>query len=761
MRIPYALPALVAGLVLPFYLAELPDWRWPLCAALALWLAGRLLPGWRGVFGVALLSLLGVAWTSWRAEQVEQLSPAWEGKPVAVVAVVRDLPDPGEFGTRLRVEVEQVLTPGATLPRSWLLTDYRNEDWPPGSRWRLTLAPKQPTGPANRFGFDAEAWYWSEGIGATASVRKGRIADGEVDDARARLDRIRSTLLERIDAAVAEPRAAALLGALTVGAQGRIAAADWQAFRLLGLTHLVSISGLHVTLFAGLVAALLRLVLRWRPPRRIAPRLVVALGGLAAALGYALLAGWSVPTQRTFYMLACAVLMLLLRRSLGPFRIWWSALALVLLADPFAVLAPGVWLSFGLVVALMAVGVGRRRRAGRWQEALLGQWAVLVMSLLPLALFFNGVPLVSPFANAVAIPYVSSLLTPLALFAVFIPWDGPLRLAGWLADGFYWAVDLAAPYAPMWSQPGVPWPVAALAFVGSLWLIAPRGVPGRLAGALLLLPLLLYRPPPPAPGTLRATLIDVGQGLSVLVETANHTLLYDTGAGDAGRTVLPQLTGLGVKRLDVLLLSHHDNDHDGGGESLLAAMPVDTLLAGQPESLPDAQPAAQACLSNQSWAWDGVRFDMLAPDEGVSITEDNAASCVLRIATQRQALLLPGDLPGQQEQALAERYGKALRSSVLVASHHGSRYSSGADWLATVAPREVVFSAGYRNRYRHPHPDTLARVAGSGARAWRTDTQGMLTLEMGETLTLKGWREQAPRFWRRRPVVSDEAETVE
>jgi len=225
MHIPFSLPALVAGLVLPFYLAELPDWRWALGMAALCGVGRRGWPGGRDLLGIVLLVALGVAWTGWCAEQrlAERLDPALEGKPVTLIGVVRDLPDPGEFGTRLRLEVEQVLSPGAALPRRLLITTYRNQDWPPGSRWRLTLAPKAPTGSANPYGFDAEAWYWSEGIGATGSVRKGREPLGTAGDARAVLDRSRAAILARIDSAVPEPRAAALLGALTVGAQGRIA----------------------------------------------------------------------------------------------------------------------------------------------------------------------------------------------------------------------------------------------------------------------------------------------------------------------------------------------------------------------------------------------------------------------------------------------------------------------------------------------------------------------------------------------------------
>ncbi|HJU49194.1 MAG TPA: DNA internalization-related competence protein ComEC/Rec2 [Pseudogulbenkiania sp.] len=755
------LAAFCAGITLCAFLPDLPAVRWlgPALAAAGL-LAWRCDGRRRQAALWLVCGLVGLGYAGWRAELrlAETLAPQWEGQPIEFMAVVRGLPDPGDYGVRLNAEVEQVLTPGASLPSRVQLNDFRGADWPAGSRWRLTARFKARHATANRFGFDGEAWMWSEGLQASGSIGKGAQRLDDAHDALAAIDRLRAAVQARIQGVLGDTREAALIGALTVGAQQAIAREDWQRFSRTGLTHLVSISGLHITMVAGLAALLARGLLRLRPTLRVPPRLVIAAVTVLAALGYALLAGFSVPTQRTLFMLFCAACLLASRRVYTPFQVWWLALTVVLLIDPFAVLAPGLWLSFGLVAALMAATLARRRPPGKLRAALAGQWAALVMSLLPLALFFGSLPLLSPLANAVAIPYISALLTPLALLAVALPFDVLLRLAALLAEGFFWCVDRLA-VLPPWSIPGLPWPLLALGLLGSLWLIVPRGAPLRAFGALLLAPALLYSPPRPSPGTLRVQVFDIGQGLSVLLQTARYDLLYDTGPGEAERVLLPQLAGLGVRRLDALMLSHHDSDHDAAAAGLLAAMPVARVWAGQPESLTGVRDDAAPCRAGQSWAWDGVRFDVLWPPAGLA-GEDNAHSCVLRVATLTQAVLLTGDIGLREEDELVARYGRQLASDVLLAPHHGSRSASGVGLLQAVAPRWGVFSAGYRNRYRHPHPQTLERYRAQGAGILRTDRLGALQIELGKTLEIGAFRWQAPRYWRPRPDAAADAVTA-
>lgn len=695
--------------------------------------------------------LLGLGYASLRAQwRMEQSLPVeWWQKPVEFEATVRGLPDPGEYGTRLVLEVERTLSAELTLPDKVQAFDYRQQSWPPGSRWRLQARFKPRSGTANPFGFDAEQWLWSEGVLASGSVGKPRQRLADATGLLPQVDRWRGAQVARIERVLGAGRESALIAALTVGAQQRVAREDWQLFAATGLTHLVSISGLHITMLAGLTAWLAARALRRLPAGPFAPRVLIAGASFFVAAVYALLAGFTVPTQRTLFMLAVCLLALCWRRNWSAFQAWWLALAVVLLIDPFSVLAPGLWLSFGLVAALMASSLGRRRPTGGWRAALAGQWAAGVCALVPLAAWFGGLPLLSPLANALAIPLVSGVLTPLSLLAVAAPWDGLLHAAAWLTRVFYLGVEWLA-RLPSWPVPGLPWPLLALAGLGSAWLIAPRGVPGKPLAGLLLLPMVLYQPPRPAAGSFQATVLDVGQGLSVLVQTARHDLLFDAGAGDAGRVLLPQLHGLGVRKLDWLVLSHHDSDHDAAAPGLARRFPIGGILAGQPAALPAMGLSGGGCAQRQSWVWDGIRFDMLAPRADIPMAEDNAHSCVLRVAGPTQALLLSGDAPAAVEEALAAQPGVRLGSAALVAGHHGSRTSSSEAWLDAARPQVAVISAGHLNRYRHPHPLVMERLRQRGIGVLRTDLDGALRLSFGETLTWSCLRTAQPRYWRRR-----------
>jgi competence protein ComEC len=747
--------ATLVGLALPPFLSFCPDWRLTLAAGAFLLLVCRWPVRGRGLLMLAAALLLGLGYASaradWRLRQA--LPPAWEGKPLVLTGVVRGLPDQRDWGNRFALEVEAVHTPSARVPGGILLSDSSRQAWPPGSRWRVTVLLKRPHGLLNPGGFDTEAWSWSNGVLAVGNVRKGRAAQGDVHDVSSLIDRLRAATVTRWQRVLGQMPEAALCAALTVGAGQALPPEVWTQLSRTGLTHLISVSGLHITLLAALVAKLAGMLARRRPSARWPPRVLGPVVGLSAAIAYSLLAGFSVPTQRSLYMLGVVVLALLSRRRYSVLQIWMAALTLVLLLDPFAVLAPGFWLSFGLVALLLMSGSGRRERPEKWAETLQGQWAATIGSVVPLAGFFGALPLISPVANAVAIPFVSALLTPVALGALLLPFDFGLKLAGWLAHwGLAGLVMLAK--APPFTLPMLPWPLVLLGLLGTLWALMPRGVPGRPFGLFLLVPVLLYTPPRPLSGAYRVTMIDIGQGLAVLVETASHTLLFDTGAGEAGRTLVPMLQARTISRLDTLVLSHNDNDHMGAAASLLAQWPVDAIRLSQPESVEEPfQHKVALCRAGEGWSWDGVLFTWLAPfgdeaeDEG-----NNSKSCVLRVAAGNghgAAVLLTGDLPASGEARLLASYPPdMLRSDVLLAPHHGSNTSSSAPFIAAVAPRAAWISAGYRNQYRHPHPQVLARYQAAGVPIWRSDRDGAVTA-CSSTLAQGLAQGAAPaRYWR-------------
>jgi len=627
-----------------------------------------------------------------------------------------------------------------------------------GERWRFVVRLKRPHGNVNPHGFDFEGWLFERGIRATGYVRKSAPTE-RLDSADASIEQLRERTRGRIERTLSGKPYAGVLAALAVGDQQAIAPELWRLFAATGITHLMSISGLHVTMVGGLVAWLASFL--WRRSARLPlvwpSQKAAAVAGFAGACAYALLAGFGVPAQRTLYMLGVAVAALLSGRAVAVPNVLGTALLLVLLLDPWAVLAAGFWLSFGAVALLLYVATGRLAARHWLRDWLRAQWAV-TLGMLPLLLaLFQQFSLVSPLANAVAIPVVSLLVTPLALLGSLPGFAWALALAhallAPLIDFLQW---LATWPGALWQQHAPPAWAVPLALLGAAWLLLPRGFPARWAGALLFLPLFVVPPERPAPGGLTLTVLDVGQGQAVHVRTATHDLLFDTGpdfggAADAGsRIVLPYLRAVGAARLDALIVSHADRDHAGGAASVLAALPVRDFLT----SMQDSAPAGRRCIDGESWEWDGVRFRILhpAPADYAEKRPSNAMSCVLKIESAYGSALIPGDIEGAAEAALLARHGAALRADVLVAPHHGGKRTSSPEFVAAVGAREVVFPVGYRNRFGHPHPEVLARHAATGAALRRTDQAGALALRLdGDGLSVAEAREARRRYWHNTP----------
>jgi len=800
LPVPGGLAAWCAGVALVQTFAALPRpaW-WPLAGALVLFGgsvalrtdARRDRAASRAI-ALAACMLAGVAYGTWRAELrlADALPLEWEGEDVAIVGVVDELPRATERGVRFVLAVERALTPGAQVPRrvslAWVVgfPDAERGVVVPevraGERWQLVVRLQRPHGLANPGGFDLEAWLLERGLRATGYVR--------VDEANRRIDafagrpmdhvqRLREAIRERIHAALPGAALAGVLVALAIGDQSGIAEAQWTVFNRTGTGHLVSVSGLHVTVFALLAGALAYALARrvTRLTSLVPARKVAALVGLAASAGYVQLAGAEVPAQRTLYMLAVATLGLWLARPGSGYAIWLAALATVLAIDPWAVLGPGFWLSFLAVGVLIYAGSARLpefareggllRRAWRsLADAARAQWAITV-GLVPITLLlFGHLSIVGPLANALAIPAVTFAIVPVTLTAALL---APLPL--WPVAHALLAL-LMQVLEPLAQAPGAAWaqhrPLpAALPFAafGVVLALAPRGVPGRWLGFVSMLPLFLLVPPRPPPGAFRVVVLDVGQGTAVVVETHSHVLLYDTGprwneSADAGsRVVVPVLRAAGLRTLDAMVVSHRDLDHAGGALSVLQQVPVAALLS----SLDDAHPvverqrergAYRRCERGQGWWWDGVRFDMLFPEPrhyDDPMRKANDLSCVVRVAGAHGVALLAGDVEAVSEMALVLDASEALRADLLLAPHHGSRTSSTPAFVAAVAARDVVFTVGHRNRFGHPRANVVERYVRRGAAVHRTDHLGALTFRFaapgpGPPLSE---RARSPRYW--------------
>jgi competence protein ComEC len=719
--------------------------------------------------------MLGFAWAGLMAQHrlADALPEANEGRDVEIVGVVAALPQRFERGVRFAFDVESA---AGSVPSRISVTWYRgwrpqdDDDFhvlpplKPGERWRLTVRLKRPHGSLNPHSFDFEAWLFEQNIRATGYVRQNE-ANARLDEFVAApayvVERVRGWIRDRFDRVLGDAPYTGILVALAIGDQQAIAPALWQTFARTGVTHLLSVSGLHITMVAGLAAWLAGW--GWRRSSWLALRLpaqkAAAVAGFLAALAYCLLAGFAVPAQRTLYMLAVVAVALWMGRTTVVSRVLALALLLVLLLDPWAVLSAGFWLSFGAVGLLFYIGAGRLRE-GHWL-AVWGraQWAVTVGMIPALLALFQQFSIVSPLANAVAIPVVSLVVTPLALVGA-LPFTDPLL---WLAHGVMAAVMAlldwlaASPWAVWQQQAPPPWAVA-LGVAGVGWLLLPRGFPARWIGVLALLPLVLVSPPRPPVGEATVTVLDVGQGLAVHVQTATHDLLYDAGpafsadANSGNRIIVPYLWAQGVRRLDAMVISHADKDHEGGAEAVATEIPTALLLSSVPADHPLARLSLprRSCLDGDHWQWDSVSFRVLHPTEEdyKLATKTNDVSCVLKIGATGGSVLLTGDIEARNEAALLARHGVDVTADVLVPPHHGSRSSSTPEFVAAVAPRQAVFSSGYRNRFGHPAPEVVERYRLAGSELRRTDREGAVTIRLGASaIATTTQLDQRRRYW--------------
>jgi len=741
-------------------------------------------------FALAVVAVLaaGFALTGMQASLrlAETLPAELEGRDLVVTGVVASLPQQGPSGLRFRFDVDAGGAP-AGVPGVVALGWYAgfHEDAAlvqprlalrAGQRWRFTVRLRRPHGNLNPHGFDYELALLEQGVRATGYVRD---APATLLDASAGhpVERLRQRVRDAIYAHVADRRAAGVLAALAIGDQGAIERDDWDLFRNTGVAHLMSISGLHVTMFAWLAGALVGAA--WRRSttamRRLPAPSAARWGGLVAATAYAFFAGWGVPSQRTVWMLATVTLL-----QGGGLRWPWALVLLaaafvVTLFDPWALTQAGFWLSFMAVGLLMASSpaTGAARESGdpaatgwrgwprRFAASIRGGLRTQVtatLGLTPLTLvFFQQVSLVGFLANLVAIPLVTLVITPLALVGIALAplWslaaafvEGLDALLAGLASvpgGGAWTVAVAPP----WAQ--------AAGVLAAVLVVLPLPWRARLVAVPLALALLVPPVSLPDEGSFDVVAADVGQGTAVLVRTRRHALLFDSGPqysreSDAGQRVLvPLLRGRGEKKLDLLVLSHRDSDHVGGARTLLGAIEVDALSSSLEDghALLEAVRDPQRCVAGQQWRWDGVDFAVLAPAAAdySRALRPNAMSCVLRVAGGGRSVLLTGDIEREQEAALVAAHGDSLRTDVLIVPHHGSKTSSSAPFLDAVRPATAVFQAGYRNRFGHPAEEVLDRYRERGIAIVASPACGAWQWPAGGAAAGTCERDRARRYW--------------
>ena len=756
---------------------------------------------WRGALVALALGLFAFGLTGLRASYFlyDALDAGLEGRDIAVIGVVAAMAQQNETGLRFRFDVESAQSSGQAvrLPPRLYLTWYSgafsaegtldSADKPgelarqsdlieAGERWQMTVRLKAPHGASNPYGFDYELWLWEQGLQATGYVRSGlrdpapqRLAQTGWHPVERARQQVRSLIYGR----VTERQYAGLIAALVVGDQNAIERSDWEVFRATGVAHLMSISGLHVTMFAWLAA--LGVGALWRRSGRlclwVAAPSAALVGGVLLAGAYALFSGWGVPAQRTVLMLAAVGLLRLSGKRWPWPHVWLLACAVVVAIDPWALLQAGFWLSFVAVGVLFATDAGSapgrtpndagvltaaarvRASAGAMFRA---QW-VITLALTPLILLlFGQVSMVGLVANALAIPWVTLLVTPLAMLGMLVPplWD----LAAWALAALTAYLELLAalPFATL-SMAQAPWWAGLAGILGGIALALPLPWSLRLLGVPLLLPVLLWQAPRPMMGQFDLLAADVGQGNAVIVRTATHALVYDAGPrfsrdSDAGQRVLVPLLRAQGTDVDIVMLSHRDSDHAGGVAAVLAMQARAELVSSIEDEHPlQAVRPATRCVAGQGWRWDGVDFEVLHPlaADYDGANKSNSLSCTLRISNGTQSALLSGDIEMAQEARLV-RDAANLKSDVLLVPHHGSQTSSSADFLDAVQPQIALVQAGYRNRFGHPAPAVLARYEQRRIRVFDSPHCGAASWQSARPQDVTCQRMEALRYWHHR-----------
>lgn len=729
--------------------------------------------------GFWILAAFLLAW--WQADSIlsHTLPKSLEGKDLVIEGRVVGIPDWNGRRYRFDLELKQLLQNGMQLTRDDLPKTVRLSWYHPTSKihsrdiWRFGVRMKRPHGWHNPGGFDYEGWLYQHGINATGYVRK--IPDPVLvarEEATA-LDRWREGVSVQIQNLLSNHGQVGVVQALLVGERGDVNQQFRERMVKTGTMHLMAISGLHISMVFAWCFFLGRWLWVIFPslPLIIPAQRVGLLFGITGALAYACMAGLTLPTQRALLMVLVMSVSLLSGYRLlnwGPLS---TALLVILVWDPNAVLSTGFWLSF-VAVALIFVVLMRESDKGRGHVGGLRKWLnhgwrwgriqfALLIGLAPILMYsFGLLSGLSPVANLIAIPWVGFLILPLLLLGtLLIP----------LSDSFAsWCLHAGADQIAFLDQylgylmrfdsltwmtirPSL-WQVG-LALVGLGFMIISR--PLRIKAIGIPLFLIAFFPVTasiPA-GAFRATILDVGQGLSILLETRNHVWVYDTGPSYSPRLIAaeqalwPTMQNNGRTDIDHLVISHSDRDHSGGVSWLRDHVQVEEVLSSDVDRYRGQFPVIHYCQAGQQWEEDGVHFEMLHPRADEPLQENNA-SCVLRVTAGDMTFLIAGDIEREAEKILINRLGQALQADVLIVPHHGSLTSSSPEFLQAVQPRFAIVSSGYRNRFGFPREKVLQRYQQIGAKILNTAEDGAITINAGpEGLNVSAYRTRFPHYW--------------
>lgn len=714
--------------------------------------------------------ILGFVWSAWYANHLLSWSLAkeFENQSIIITGTIASLPTSDNWGENFifladKFQKKNIIKyESAYLRLSW---SNLNETLKVGDRWRLNVRLKRIHGLQNPGGFDYEAWSLQKGLRA-----KGYVLTKADNILIAHhwytlpIHQFRQLLQENIERYAPHTKMTPWLIALIIGERNHIPSEHWQVLRNTGTNHLMAIAGLHIGLMAGFTHIIVSWL--WRCSRRLPLIFPASQAGASCAvliaILYSLLAGFSIPTQRACIMLSIFILTLLTRRQINSWYPWSLALLLVLLLNPLSVLTESFWLSFG-TIALIIYGMGGRLApTGKWWKWFRVQW-VIGLGLFPLSLFlFQECSLISFIANSIAIPWLGFFVLPFcflsALFLLISPTIGTLLL--FLADkslSGLWIVLTWFSHLQFstWHQ-AVPYQgFLFLTFMGVFLLLLPVGFPGRWFGLIWLMPLAFYKPIRPSTGDFWLTILDVGQGLAAIVQTKHHLLVYDAGPKysenfDVGETViLPYLNSIYATKVNMLVISHGDNDHIGGAQALIKSLALKSIKTSVPEKLKLPKEKKFYCLAGNTWTWDHVKFTFLHPTLD-TLNMGNDSSCVLLIDNSKQRILLAGDIEKKAEKILLEEMPEKLQAEILIAPHHGSKTSGIKEFVLTVSPRFVIYATGYLNRYHFPHQHVTQIYTEIGSQQLNTAYTGAIHFKLTQSPSIlqpELYRVTHNRYW--------------
>ncbi len=774
-----------AAIIFSQTLSSLPSIGWPLAVLVSAIAIPSLGPARWALIPISI----GFAWSIGVSQSLvsQEIQANLIRKDIAIGGWISGIPNRDEHKVRFNFEINTVNGEAnlGQLPKRLRLSWYERP--PPelqsGEYWQMTVRLKPAHGSLNPGGFDYSAYLFANRIRATGYVRIKNPREHIPDK-----DKFRpiNQLRHRFDAFSSQQVGdhSALLSALSVGLRNRMSDQQWLTLQNTGTTHLMAISGLHIGLVAALFYGITGFI--WRHTlltRTLYPsQKVSALGALAAGFIYAALAGFSLPTTRALWMLIATTVWLLSGINSSKWFGFGLVLATVLVIDSLASLSAGFWLSF-LAVAIILYSYRQpatetksppalpiTRRFWRKTQLILSRYSLIQVALFiglapVLLIFFQKLSIASLVANAIAIPIIGLIIVPLALLSLALFAFGASTFSGFIlgiANGVFetiwqlldwlggqpWAIlEMGAP----------PWWVRILAALATLVLFYPK--PLRLRWlALVLLPLaLIIKPERPADGSFWLTLLDVGQGLSAIVQTAHHTLVYDVGPKseggfDAGSSIVaPFLRHQGITTIDTLVISHGNQDHIGGLNSVLSQFPTTNRFTSITERVANST----SCVSGMRWQWDQVSFEILHPTDTDRFS-GNDASCVLLIKSDFGQALLTADIEASAESVLIKRHlASTLRSDVILVPHQGSKTSSSPAFIEATQPQLALINAGYLNHFGHPHPAVTKRYQQRSIPLLNTASEGAIHLHFNPTgIQIKTERRNRERYWRPAPETT-------